>query len=206
MQPDAHDSQTSPPASAETSGGGASTADGEDRADAFPAGRYGRFGDADWYASPAPVPYPAALAAMEARFGGNRLVMDKWFSVQVAAAPPRGVVATAERLAERPDFDSRNPNRLRALIGGLAANTAAFHAADGSGYRFVAGWVGRIDRTNPQIAARLVQVFETWPRHDARRRDNARTALRGIAELAGLSRNTSEMVSRLLSAGSSDRP
>jgi len=147
-----------------------------------------------------------ALAAMEARFGGNRLVMDKWFSVQVAAAPPRGVVATAERLAERPDFDSRNPNRLRALIGGLAANTAAFHAADGSGYRFVAGWVGRIDRTNPQIAARLVQVFETWPRHDARRRDNARAALRGIAELAGLSRNTSEMVSRLLSAGSSDRP
>ncbi|WP_134725556.1 aminopeptidase N [Paracoccus luteus] len=143
----------------------------------------------------------AALDDMRAQFAGNRLVMDKWFGVQVTAAPPETAVATARRLAARDDFDWQNPNRFRALVAGLAANPAAFHAADGSGYDFVADWLIRLDPVNPQIAARLSTVFETWTRHDAARRGRARAALSRIAAVAGLSRNTSEMVSRILAAG-----
>ena len=143
----------------------------------------------------------SALRMLHDEFADNRLVMDKWFGIQVMAAPPSDAVAIAERLAARPDFDWKNPNRFRALLGGLAANHAGFHAADGSGYAFTADWLMRMDAVNPQIAARMSTAFETWPRYDAARRDHARNALERIASLAGLSRNTREMVSRMIAAG-----
>lgn len=142
-----------------------------------------------------------ALAWMEQRFGGNRLVMDKFFTVQPMAAVPDGALPIARALAARPDFDIRNPNRFRALIGGFGANHAALHAADGSGYDFVADWLIRIDPVNPQIAARMCSLLETWPRYDEGRRAHARRALERIAALPGLSGNTAEMVTRILAAG-----
>ncbi|CAM3210340.1 aminopeptidase N [Paracoccus aminovorans] len=139
-----------------------------------------------------------ALADFAQRFGENRLVMDKWFMVQPLRAAPDRAVARARDLAARPDFDWKNPNRFRALIGGLAANHAAFHAADGSGYDFVAEWLMRLDPVNPQTTARMTTAFETMPRYDAGRRAHARAALQRIAALQGLSRNTREMVTRIL--------
>nr|WP_111301845.1 aminopeptidase N [Paracoccus saliphilus] len=143
----------------------------------------------------------AALQVLLDQFGGNRLVMDKWFSIQVMAAPPADAVRIARDLAGRDDFDWKNPNRFRALLGGLAANHAGFHAADGSGYDFTADWLIRMDAANPQIAARMSTAFETWPRYDGGRRTHARAALERIASLEGLSRNTREMVSRMIAAG-----
>lgn len=143
----------------------------------------------------------AALRMLEEEFGDNRLVMDKWFAVQVMAAPPDRAVAVARDLSRRADFDWRNPNRFRALLGGLAANHAGFHAADGTGYAFTADWLMRMDAANPQIAARMSTAFETWPRYDAPRRAHAQAALERIAAVEGLSRNTREMVSRMIAAG-----
>jgi aminopeptidase N len=143
----------------------------------------------------------AELRALYDEFGGNRLVMDKWFSIQPMAAPPKDAVRIAEQLSERDDFDWKNPNRFRSLLGGLAANHAAFHAADGSGYEFTADWLIRMDAANPQIAARMSTAFETWPRYDDSRKTLALNALERIAGLEGLSRNTREMVSRMIAAG-----
>ncbi|MDO5612206.1 MAG: aminopeptidase N [Paracoccus sp. (in: a-proteobacteria)] len=143
----------------------------------------------------------AALDRMLGLFSGNRLVMDKWFAVQPMAAPPARAASIARALAARDDFDWKNPNRFRALIGGLAANHAAFHAADGSGYDFIADWLIRLDPVNPQIAARISAVFDTWHRYDPDRRARARAALNRIAALPGLSRNSSEMVTRIIAAG-----
>ena len=56
-----------------------------------------------------------------------------------------------------PDFDLRNPNRVRALVGAFsAANQVRFHDASGAGYRFLADTVIALDPLNGQIAARLV--------------------------------------------------
>ncbi|MFO1164742.1 MAG: aminopeptidase N [Paracoccus sp. (in: a-proteobacteria)] len=140
----------------------------------------------------------AALADFAAEFGANRLVMDKWFMVQPLRAAPDRAVARARELAAHPDFDWKNPNRFRALIGGLTANHAGFHAADGSGYDFLAEWLMRLDPVNPQTTARMCSAFETVSRYDASRQAHARSALERIAALPGLSRNSSEMVTRIL--------
>jgi aminopeptidase N len=143
----------------------------------------------------------AELAALHDQFADNRLVMDKWFAIQPMAARPSDAAAIAGALSQRRDFDWKNPNRFRALIGGLSGNHAGFHAADGSGYDFVAEWLMRMDPVNPQIAARMSTAFETWTRYDAGRRAKALAALERIAAVEGLSKNTREMVSRMIAAG-----
>ncbi|WP_374299514.1 aminopeptidase N [Paracoccus sp. (in: a-proteobacteria)] len=143
----------------------------------------------------------AELAALHDQFAGNRLVMDKWFAIQAMAAPPAQAAAIARALSQRKDFEWKNPNRFRALLGGLSGNHAGFHAADGSGYDFTADWLLRMDPVNPQIAARMSTAFETWTRYDGGRRAKALAALEQIAAAEGLSKNTREMVSRMIAAG-----
>ncbi|MCB2111333.1 MAG: DUF3458 domain-containing protein, partial [Rhodobacteraceae bacterium] len=142
----------------------------------------------------------AATAAFAERWRDNRLVIDKWFLLQLVHARPETAVPTAERLAALPEFEWKNPNRARALLGGLAANHAGFHARGGAGYRFYAGWLARLDPVNPQIAARMSTAFETWARYDADRRALMREALQSVAATPGLSRDTREMVGRILGA------
>ncbi|PKP75089.1 MAG: aminopeptidase N [Alphaproteobacteria bacterium HGW-Alphaproteobacteria-6] len=140
------------------------------------------------------------IAAFHERWKANRLVIDKWFMVQVLHAAPDLAATTAQRLAGHPDFDWKNPNRFRALLGALAANHGGFHAASGAGYRFYADWLLRLDPVNPQTTARMSTAFETWARYDAGRRALIRAELDRISAAPGLSRDTAEMVGRILGA------
>ncbi|KAA2316214.1 aminopeptidase N [Pseudooceanicola sediminis] len=128
----------------------------------------------------------------------DRLVMDKWFSLQVAYAPPAQVAATAERLATHSDFDMKNPNRFRATFGALTMTPAGFHHASGAGYRLLADWLIKLDPLNPQTTARMCTAFQTWTRYDADRQGMIRAELERMAAQPKLSRDTSEMVSRIL--------
>ena len=111
----------------------------------------------------------AEADAFYGRWRHDRLVVDKWFALQIAAAAPSRAVATAARLTEHPDFEMRNPNRFRAVLGALAMHPAGFHDPSGAGYRFLADWLLRLDPVNPQTTARLSGAFETWRRYDADR-------------------------------------
>lgn len=53
---------------------------------------------------------------------------------------------------------------------------------------------------NPQTTARLVSVFETWRRYDEGRQTLIRAELERIAATPKLSRDSSEMVERILKA------
>jgi aminopeptidase N len=139
-----------------------------------------------------------ALAAFRAQWRDDVQVMDKWFAVQ-ATAPRPDALARVRALAEAPDFPWRNPNRFRALIGAFAAgNPSQFHASDGSGYAFVVDWLIRLDPVNPQTAARLAGSFETWARYDVPRQRLMRGQLERLAAAPGLSRDTADIVARLL--------
>ena len=61
-------------------------------------------------------------------------------------------------------YTLKNPNRARSLLGALIGNSSAFHRADGEGYRFVADRIKELDAINPQVAARLGNVFIHWKR------------------------------------------
>jgi aminopeptidase N len=138
------------------------------------------------------------LADFAAKWQGDRLVMDKWFAIQVAAAAPENVAGVVRDLTARADFDYKNPNRFRAVIGALSANHAGFHQASGEGYALLADWLIRLDPLNPQTASRMSTAFESWPRYDADRQAMMRAALQRILTTPGLSRDLSEMAGRML--------
>jgi len=73
-----------------------------------------------------------------------------------------------------------------------------FHAADGSGYRFLADRVLEVDAINPQVAARLLTPLGRWRRFDADRRQKIRAQLQRILGRDGLSRDVYEIAGKTL--------
>ena len=134
-----------------------------------------------------------ALAAFHARWRGDALVLDKWFAIQATSTLPQTPQAVRD-LAAHPDFDLRNPNRVRALTGSFSVgNPVRFHAVSGEGYDFLADIILALDPLNPQVAARLVAPLGQWRRMDTARQAKMRAALQRIFAAPRLSRNTGEM-------------
>ncbi|MEM6385256.1 MAG: aminopeptidase N [Pseudomonadota bacterium] len=131
------------------------------------------------------------------RWRSDANTLDKWFSLSVACAAPDQAVTVAENMVTHPDFNLKNPNRFRAVLGGLAGNTAGFHSASGDGYAFVAKWLKQLDPINPMTAARMTTVFETLARYDGDRQGQIRDALAQL--LVGKpSKDMQEIAGRIL--------
>ncbi|KXF78259.1 aminopeptidase N [Paramesorhizobium deserti] len=149
-----------------------------------------RFGDSDSARE--------ALGAFEERFGGDPLVMDKWFMVQ-ATRPGAAALDRVRALMSHRLFSLDNPNRTRALIGLFAtANQTGFNRADGAAYDFFADMILKIDRENPQLAARLLTALRSWRSLEPVRREHARAALARIAATEKLSTDVKDIVERTL--------
>ncbi len=139
-----------------------------------------------------------ALTFFYDKWRDEPLVIDKWFSVQASSRLP-DTFEQVQALMQHPDFDIRNPNRVRAVVGAFChGNHARFNAADGSGYAFAADQVIALDSINAQIAARLARAFDRFTKFDAQRQAHARRALQRIREIDGLSKDTFEVVSNAL--------
>jgi aminopeptidase N len=138
-----------------------------------------------------------AMAAFYQRWQNEALVTDKWFGVQ-ATSRRSGTLAEVMRLVDHPAFDLHNPNKVYALLRGFGNNHVRFHAADGSGYRFLAEQTRKLDAINPQVASRLARCFDRWRKFDANRQAHARAALQMLRDHAGLSRDVCEIVDRSL--------
>ncbi|MGH8850216.1 MAG: aminopeptidase N, partial [Casimicrobiaceae bacterium] len=139
-----------------------------------------------------------ALARFEARWHDNPLVMDKWLALQATSSRP-DTLGRVRALLSHPAYDAMNPNRIRSLVGAFAqSNLPAFHAADGGGYAFAVEQVLTIDRSNPQVAARIVSAFNRWQRFDGTRSALQRAALERIAAAPTLSTNVAEIVAHNL--------
>jgi aminopeptidase N len=131
------------------------------------------------------------------RFANDPLVLDKWMGLQ-AGSPLAGTLGQVRTLMKHPAFDIKNPNRVRALIGGFSANHLRFHEADGSGYALVAEVLRELDSINPQVAARMAAAFENWRRYDEDRQQLMRAELEATLKKQGLSANLFEVASKIL--------
>jgi len=140
------------------------------------------------------------LGAFYQQWSSDRLVIDTWFSTQALQAPPQKAAKIVRDLTQHADFDHKNPNRFRALIGGLSMNTAGFHDPTGASYELVADWLIKLDPLNPQTTARMSSAFQSWKRYDKNRQDLMRTQMQRILASPNLSGDTNEMLSRMLKA------
>ncbi|VAW46777.1 Membrane alanine aminopeptidase N [hydrothermal vent metagenome] len=128
----------------------------------------------------------------------DTLVLDKWFTLQ-AASHHRHALEHVQALVTHKEFVYTNPNRVRSVLGVFGRlNLLGFHRADGQGYAFLAEQVLKLDKINPQVAARLVAPFTHWRRYDEGRKQKMQGELHNILQHSTLSKDVYEIVSKSL--------
>ena len=126
------------------------------------------------------------------------LVVNQWFMLQ-AAESKEGAIERVKALTEHPAFDAKNPNKLRAVLGGFCANNPVnFHKLDGSGYAFLADWIIELNHSNPQVASRMLTPLTRWKKYSAARQDLMKAELNRILAVEGLSTDVYEVVTKSL--------
>jgi aminopeptidase N len=146
------------------------------------------------------VDCPERLPALEsfyAHWEHDPLVVDKWLAVQATSRLP-DTLKRVNELLSHPAFDIKVPNKVYALIRAFASNHVRFHAADGSGYAFLADQVIALNKLNPQVAARMTRAFDRWKRFDQGRQEKAKAQLERIRDTQGLSKDVGEIVTKAL--------
>ncbi|WP_313486613.1 aminopeptidase N [Pseudescherichia sp.] len=140
----------------------------------------------------------ALMQEYDDKWHQDGLVMDKWFILQ-ATSPASNVLETVRGLLNHRSFTLSNPNRVRSLIGAFAgSNPAAFHAEDGSGYRFMVEMLTELNSRNPQVASRLIEPLIRLKRYDEGRQTQMRAALEQLKGLANLSGDLYEKIAKAL--------
>ena len=139
-----------------------------------------------------------AFSEFENRWRKNTVVMDKWFALQAISCLPK-TLDHVRKLTSHSAYEENNPNKIRALISTFSRfNQLRFHAGDGSGYEFIAEQVLRVDPLNPQIAARLVSVFNNWEKFTETHKTKMNYQLQKIVKTPKLSGDVFEIVSKAL--------
>ncbi|MCB1563402.1 MAG: aminopeptidase N [Alphaproteobacteria bacterium] len=139
-----------------------------------------------------------AFADFYDHFKTYPLVVDKWFALQ-AGAVRDDIIQNLNKLKQHSDFNIKNPNRVRSLYASFAMNNpTGFHAADGSGYAFLADAVIELNSINPQIAARLLTPLREWRRYTTDRQEHMKAALERILAEENLSPDVYEIAGKSL--------
>ncbi|WP_237060122.1 aminopeptidase N [Microbulbifer sediminum] len=139
-----------------------------------------------------------ALDSFYKRWQEDTQVVELWFALQSNSARC-GTLEHVRALMQHPAFELKNPNKVRAVIGGFAnRNFTQFHKADGSGFEFLSDQVIALDRLNPQVSARLVTPLTRWKKYREAVGSQMHSALKSIMESGQLSADLYEVVSKSL--------
>ncbi|MCD6055423.1 MAG: pepN, partial [Gammaproteobacteria bacterium] len=139
-----------------------------------------------------------ALSSFYTTWRADHLVLDKWFSIQAYSKRPQAM-ERVKQLMRLPEYNPKNPNRVRALVGAFAmGNPVQFHALDNSGYAFLSDQIIVHHQANPQLAARLLTPLIQWRRFDEKRQALMKAQLMRLSAIPDLSRDVFEVVSKAL--------
>lgn len=130
------------------------------------------------------------------KWESDYLVVDKWLRIQ-STSRREDVLDVVKELCEHKAYNETVPNSVYALIGGYGAVNLHM-PTDGSGYKFLADKVIRLDRLNPQVAARLAKPFTRWRKYESVRQAQMGAELERIKSTEGLSKDVFEVVNSCL--------
>ncbi len=132
------------------------------------------------------------------RFKNYPLVVDKWFSLQ-AIANREAIFDDFAQLRQHPEFNIKNPNRVRSLYSAFTINNPVkFHDPSGQGYIILRDAIIELNALNPQIASRQVTPLREWRRYTPALQSQMQNALQTIMDTPNLSSDVFEVVSKSL--------
>lgn len=128
----------------------------------------------------------------------DNLVLDVWFAAQVGTGENR--LEITKLLENHPQFNIRNPNKVRSLYFSLARNPLTFHKEDGSGYSFLADRIKTLNEINPQMAAALTKLYSPVSKQKGELPKIAKRELEVLSSLPNLSKELGEIVGTILTS------
>ncbi len=137
------------------------------------------------------------------RWKTESLVLNRWFSIQASTENPK-TFETVQALLSHPEFNIKNPNRVRSLLGAFGNNISQFHRSDLETYSFMADRILELDALNPQMAARLSGCFGFWTKLPEVGKKRAHRELERLSR-SGLSKNTHEIIQKALQAATAEK-
>ncbi len=139
-----------------------------------------------------------ALANFYDKWKDESLVVNQWLTVQATCSLPN-TLARVKALEVHNAYDSKNPNKIRALISSFCNNNAInFHDKGGEGYKFLADKIIVLNEQNPQIASRLLTPLTKWKKYAPVRQALMTSQLERIMAEPDLSKDVFEVVSKSL--------
>jgi len=138
-----------------------------------------------------------AIESFYHKWKHETLVMQKWLAVQ-AAAPLTNTLERVRVLLKDPVYDANVPNLFRSVVGTFCRNNTQFHAADGQGHQFIADQILMIDKINPQMASSISGAFKQLGKLPPQLKILAQKQLQRVLSTEGLSKNSYEIVSKIL--------
>ena len=117
-------------------------------------------------------------------------VMDKWFSAQSISSLTS--VKEVRSLMKHELFTTKNPNRVRSVIGSFSQNTIQFHCQEG--YQLLSEMIIELDGLNPQIAARFAGIFNHWRRFAPKYSKLQELQIKSIIDRDKISKDVFEIV------------
>jgi len=136
------------------------------------------------------------LAGFYDKWSNESLVVNKWLMLS-ASQEGEDSLDRIKALMEHDAFDLKNPNKVRALLGGLTQNVPCFHNENGSGYAFLANLIIELDKRNPQLASRLCTPLTRWRKMEEGLSSLMKTELERV-QAQELSKDVYEVISKSL--------
>ncbi len=128
----------------------------------------------------------------------NDLVVEKWFEMMATLNIRAEGLNFIKTLLKHKAFDYKNPNKLRSVLNTFQReNILLFHSNDSSGYKFISEQVAIIDKSNPQVAARLILPLTRFNNYTNERKNKIRRVLKNINKPI-ISNDLSEIIQKAL--------
>lgn len=137
-----------------------------------------------------------ALHDFYTKWNSEAVVFNKWLSVN-ASSSSENTFDNVLKISQSKDFDVQNPNNVQALYGGFANNLYRFHTEQHNTYSWLITEILKIDKNNPQVAARLAGIgFNLTAKLPQDLKDRAQTEIKRALADSELSKNVREQLEK----------
>lgn len=134
-----------------------------------------------------------ALNQFFERWKSDAVVYNKWLQVQAGSILP-DTFETVKNIASGSSFDLENPNNIYSLHSVLGNNYLIMQREDGSTFEWLCDEIIRIDKKNPQVAARICGSFNFVNKFPEKFKVTAQAQIRRVLAEPALSKNSRELL------------
>lgn len=134
-----------------------------------------------------------ALTEFFNRWKEDSVVFNKWLQVQ-ATSRVKNTFEVVKKLSLTPPFSIENPNNVYSLYGGLGYNNLIMQQNAITSYKWLCDEVIKIDKINPQVAARVCSGFNFVKKFPTQIKELVQTEIKRVLDEPALSKNSRELL------------